>query len=79
MRMAKGIQSNLTKVLVGLVIAEIATGAIMGYFAVPAVAQPVHLLLAVLIMGLQFAIYLMLRPALIIPKRDTQASRLLRI
>ena len=36
----------------------IASGAIMGYFAIPRAAQPVHLLLASVIFGLQFVLWL---------------------
>ncbi|MCC5920510.1 MAG: COX15/CtaA family protein [Cyclobacteriaceae bacterium] len=41
-----------------LVIAEIITGVIMAYFAVPAWAQPVHLLVGVMIIGVQFYAYI---------------------
>ena len=64
--------AQLTVVLIALVAAEILTGTIMGYFGVPAVAQPVHLLLAVLIMGLQFTVWLMLNPALLTSKLIAQ-------
>jgi cytochrome c oxidase assembly protein subunit 15 len=47
-------------VLVGLIIGEIFTGAIMAYFAIPAVIQPVHLLLASLIFGVQILLALLL-------------------
>lgn len=59
-----GLLYRLTVALVALVVAEIATGAVMAYFAVPAIAQPVHLFLAVLISGLQFMIWLSLEPVL---------------
>lgn len=42
----------------GLLIIEIATGAIMAYFAIPAWAQPVHLTLAVVSLGVQFTVIL---------------------
>ncbi|WP_375444144.1 heme A synthase [uncultured Fibrella sp.] len=41
-----------------LLVVEIATGAIMAYFAIPAWAQPVHLTLAVLSLGIQFVVIL---------------------
>lgn len=44
----------IPQALLSLVIAEIATGVVMTYLGVPAIAQPVHLLLAMLIIGLQF-------------------------
>jgi cytochrome c oxidase assembly protein subunit 15 len=40
--------------LVGIVVIEIASGAAMYYFAIPPVLQPIHLLLASLMFGLQF-------------------------
>jgi heme a synthase len=46
--------------LVGVVLAEIATGVVMAYFGVPAIAQPIHLLLAIVMLGLQFVAWLVL-------------------
>jgi len=42
----------------GLLVVEILTGAIMAYFAIPAWAQPVHLTLAVVSLGIQFVVIL---------------------
>ena len=47
-------------VLVGLIIAEIGSGAIMAYFAIPAAMQPIHLLLGSLIIGIQFLLLLIM-------------------
>ena len=55
-----GILNSLVGSLAGVVIAEIATGAVMAYFSVPAIAQPIHLFLAVVMLGLQFAAFLLL-------------------
>lgn len=41
-----------------LLLVEIATGVIMAYFAIPAWAQPVHLTLAVVSLGIQFVVIL---------------------
>lgn len=41
-----------------LLVVEIATGAIMAYFAIPAWAQPIHLTLAVVSLGIQFVVIL---------------------
>ncbi len=71
--------ANLTTVLLGLVIVEIASGVIMAYFAVPAAAQPVHLFVAVLMVGLQFIIWLLLHSALSLPKRVADSTRLQRV
>lgn len=46
--------------LAGLIIAEILSGVIMAYFAIPALMQPVHLLLGSLIIGVQFLLLLMM-------------------
>ncbi len=48
------------QILLGLLAAEIATGAGMAYFAIPAVLQPLHLGLAALIFGVQFWLWLLL-------------------
>ena len=71
-----GVVAKLTNALIGLVVAEIATGVIMAYFGVPAAAQPVHLFLAVVIVGLQFVIGLLLYPTLSSPKRVLYTARL---
>jgi cytochrome c oxidase assembly protein subunit 15 len=50
-------QSRLTvwtNALVILIVAEIGSGAVMAYFAIPAFMQPLHLLLGALIIGVQF-------------------------
>jgi len=54
-----GIVKTFGTVLVASVVFEIITGAIMGYFAVPAFAQPIHILLAVMLVGIQFMIVLL--------------------
>jgi heme a synthase len=59
--------NRIVQGLVAVVVLEILTGAIMGYFAVPAFAQPIHLFLAVIMIGLQFIGWLMLNPGLIQP------------
>ncbi|TDB63668.1 COX15/CtaA family protein [Arundinibacter roseus] len=49
---------TLAKVVGTFLMLEIATGIIMAYWAVPAFAQPIHLTLSILIIGLQFVIWL---------------------
>lgn len=51
--------------LVIVVSVSILTGALMGIFGIPPVFQPVHLLLSVLILGIQFVLYMMLNPGLV--------------
>ena len=46
--------------LLSLVILEILTGVVMAYFGVPALLQPIHLLLAICIVGLQFVSFILL-------------------
>ncbi|MCS6968699.1 MAG: COX15/CtaA family protein [Cytophagales bacterium] len=49
-----------SQILTGLIAGEILTGAAMAYLAIPAVLQPVHLLLATLMFGIQFWLALLL-------------------
>ncbi len=44
--------------LTGLIVLEILTGIVLAYFAVPAFAQPIHLLLATIIFGIQYYAFL---------------------
>jgi heme a synthase len=74
-----GIMAKLTVGLIALVIAEVLTGVVMAYFSVPAAAQPAHLFLAVLMMGIQFTIWLLVHPALSSPKRVIDTARLQKI
>jgi heme a synthase len=57
---SKGIINQFTNWLIILVIIEILTGIIMAYFAIPSFAQPIHLTLATIGLGLQFVIVLYL-------------------
>ena len=59
----------LTNGLIAVVLIEIGTGVVMAYLGVPAIAQPIHLVLAVLLIGLQFSVVLVTSPSLILPKR----------
>ncbi len=72
-----GLLAHLTVGLIALVVAEIATGVIMAYFAVPAAAQPVHLVLAVLILGVQFIAWLVVNPSLLVTTPATQEALVL--
>ncbi|AKD57797.1 COX15/CtaA family protein [Spirosoma radiotolerans] len=69
---------KLTNILIGFIVAEIGTGVIMAYLGVPAFAQPIHLVLAILIIGLQFSISLLLTPKLIATGSVNQATRLIK-
>ena len=60
--LARKIKTNLTwiKFILILIIIEIIAGASMYYFAFPILSQPIHLLIAIIIFGLQFYWYLVL-------------------
>ncbi len=49
----------LMKWLLVVVLIEIASGTLMAYFAIPAFLQPIHLLTALVIIGIQFYMYLL--------------------
>ncbi|GAB3687843.1 COX15/CtaA family protein [Spirosoma flavus] len=70
---------GLAKGLIAFVAIEIGVGVIMAYLAVPAITQPIHLLLAILLIGGQFAGWLILNPALIVPRTASKESRLVEI
>lgn len=57
---SEGILFKFFRALVLLVVVEIVSGAVMAYFSVPAFIQPVHLTLAIVALGLQFVILLLL-------------------
>ena len=58
--LARKIKTNLTwiKFILILIIIEIIAGASMYYFEFPILSQPIHLLIAIIIFGLQFYWYL---------------------
>ena len=62
LNLARKIKTNLTwiKFILILIIIEIIAGASMYYFAFPILSQPIHLLIAIIIFGLQFYWYLIL-------------------
>ncbi|MDX1903990.1 MAG: COX15/CtaA family protein [Thermonemataceae bacterium] len=47
--------------LLSVIALSVISGAIMAYFAIPAFAQPIHLLLAVVMMGLEWEIWLRIK------------------
>ncbi len=52
------ILKHWARMLLALLVLEIAVGAYMIYFAIPAWAQPIHLLSSTLILGVQFWLYM---------------------
>lgn len=55
-----GLLRSYGKAMLALVGLEILTGVIMAYFSVPAYLQPMHLTLAVIMLGVQFITFLLL-------------------
>lgn len=62
----QGNEAILIKSMLILISLEVVSGALMAYFAIPAIIQPIHLVVASLIFGLQFYMFcvLTLRPNL---------------
>lgn len=52
--------SQLSSALLGMIILEVGTGIILAYWEVPAFAQPIHLTLATIALGLQFVVLLLI-------------------
>lgn len=59
-------------VVVGLFVLEIISGVTMAYFAVPPIMQPIHLLLANIVFGIQFYIILRLNEGKVFKKDDLE-------
>ncbi|MFN8346474.1 MAG: COX15/CtaA family protein [Spirosomataceae bacterium] len=57
---AGGIIYRLSSLLLGMLIVEIGTGMLLAYLEVPAFAQPIHLTLATIALGVQFVLLLLL-------------------
>ena len=66
-------------VLLVFVVLEILTGVIMAYFGVPALLQPIHLLLAIGVVGLQFVTLLLLKVSNTGVERAPEKIRLVKI
>ncbi|WP_448518272.1 COX15/CtaA family protein [Rhodoflexus sp.] len=63
--------SNL---LIGLIVGEILTGIVMAYFAIPAIMQPLHLLLAALMFGVQILLALFLNSERVFKMANSYSS-----
>lgn len=66
----EGLTYKFMVALLAIVIIEIISGIIMAYFGVPAYIQPIHLTLAILSLGIQFIVYLLINA-----KRVFKASK----
>jgi cytochrome c oxidase assembly protein subunit 15 len=67
----QGKELTFIKTIVLLIGLEILTGALMAYFAIPAILQPIHLVVASLIFGLQFYMYCVLK---LIPNLESKIA-----
>ncbi|WP_128545577.1 COX15/CtaA family protein [Larkinella soli] len=69
---SRGLLSALTGYLVLFVVVEIGTGIVLSYFGVPAFAQPIHLTLAIGMLGLQFTILLLMNADQLLQKQAAE-------
>jgi cytochrome c oxidase assembly protein subunit 15 len=69
----------IPSVLLLFIVLEILTGVIMAYFGVPALLQPIHLLLSIGVIGLQFVTVLLWKEAGVDIERVPDKSRLVKI
>lgn len=71
--------SNAANWLIILIASEILTGVVMAYLEVPAFAQPIHLLLAMIIVGIQFVVWLTTVWSKRIAEESVSVSNLLKV
>lgn len=69
----KGILHRFTTILLVMVLVEIGSGIIMAYWGIPAFVQPIHLTLAIVIVGIQFVAMLLLNASIVFQNRNSQA------
>ncbi|MFT4033644.1 MAG: heme A synthase, partial [Siphonobacter sp.] len=72
----QGILNTFANVILTIVLGEIITGVIMAYFAIPAYLQPVHLTLALVMLGVQFVTYLLLNAERVFGKANFSQTEL---
>lgn len=75
----RGVVRTLANVMLTLVLAEIGTGIVMAYFGVPAIAQPIHLELAMMLIGVQFVAWLTVNPSLLGNRSVRQTLRFVEV
>lgn len=56
----KGLLNRISTLLLVVVVVEVFSGSVMALFDIPAVAQPIHLLFGVIVLGIQFTLFLLL-------------------
>ncbi len=60
--------------IIGLFGLEILSGIVMAYFAIPPVMQPIHLLLANIVLGIQFYVWLRLNASLVFRRKPSSVA-----
>jgi cytochrome c oxidase assembly protein subunit 15 len=60
-----GVLSALGKWVMGLTLAQIVTGITLSHFGMPAFAQPIHLTIAIIALGIQFILILLLNKGVV--------------
>ena len=68
----RGVMRGLSDWMVGVLLFEIFAGIGLGYFSVPAFLQPIHLTLSILLLGIQFVLFLFLNAERIFKKRTAE-------
>lgn len=71
-----GFLGKLTTALLVIIVVEITTGIVLAYWSVPAFAQPIHLTLAIVAVGVQFVGFLLLNSESLLKKSDVLESNL---
>ena len=66
--------TTLASWVVVTIVANILTGVVMAYFAIPPFAQPIHLTLAVIALGIQFVVLLLLNSERLTPSRPVSVA-----
>lgn len=66
----KGILNRMANWMLTVLLIEIGSGVVLGYFAIPAVLQPIHLTLSIVLLGIQFVLYLFLNAERIFKTRQ---------
>jgi heme a synthase len=64
----QGLIYKFVMILIGIIGIEILTGVIMAYFGVPAFAQPIHLTLAIVAIGIQFVVLILINSEKVMQK-----------
>ncbi len=66
----QGVNALLGKVAIGLTIVQLLTGITLAYLGMPAIAQPIHLTIAIVALGIQFVLILLLNKEDFFPSQE---------